>query len=277
MVESFHISLTELSRLAPDALRGAGFPFPRVERSSHMLVWGEAVHHMGLRFLNVHHERIRASLEKKYVFADGDFNSVIIDGHGKSVLEIGPRVIDVSNAAGTCEGVGVVVVRNTFGLFLLGEALTHAARRGLAIVILYKGGSSSSVDEFEGSGVLAQFPAALDSMSIDQRLNLLGGTKASGAVQFASDFLERNQNDAPHLSSFALISIALPSNSSNPSIEALPADAEREWCRTTNFEQRWQEAMMLGLSTTRGDWDGFTMLLHRMRVPTSERSQQQAG
>jgi hypothetical protein len=255
MVEPFHISLSELSRLAPDVLRGAGFPFPRVERSSQMLVWGEAVHHI----------------------ADADLNSVIIDGHGKSVLEIGPRVIDVSNAAATCEGVGVAVVRNTFGLFLLGEALTHAARRGLAIVILYSRGASSGVDEFEGTGILAQFPAAFDSMSVDQRLNVLGGTKALGAVQFASNFLERNKNDEPDLSSFALISIALPSNSSNLSIEALPAEAEREWCKTANFAQRWEEAMVLGLSTTRGDWDGFTMLLHRMRVPTSERSQLQAG
>jgi hypothetical protein len=277
MVEPFHMSLAELSKIAPDALRGVGFPFPTVERSGQMIVWGEAVHHMGLRFLNVHHERIRASLDKKCTVTDANSNRVIIDGHGKSVLEIGPRAIDVSSAAAACEGVGVAVVRNTFGLFLLGEAIQHAAKRGLGIVILYKGGASIGGDEFDGTGILARLPAAFDSVSVDQRLNVLGGTKALDAFQFAKSFLERNKNDEPDLSSFALIGIALQSNTSDLSIEALPAEGEPEWCKTTDFEQRLREAMMLGLSTNLGDWDGLTMLLHRMRVPTSERSLQQAG
>ncbi|MGE3150636.1 MAG: hypothetical protein AB7K04_16390, partial [Pseudorhodoplanes sp.] len=161
-----HTSIGELIRIGIDALRGQGFTFFQADALTHTLAWAEGVHHRGWRFMREEEERIAEGIGRPFTLKEHAVGSVpcfFLDAGGKSVLESGLRALDLGNAAARQSGRGAVFVRDTFGMFLLGDLAFRSHERGLATLVLYSSPSSDSL--FEGTGAILATPEAGGSMS----------------------------------------------------------------------------------------------------------------
>jgi hypothetical protein len=280
MNNQLHISISEINRVAPDAFRGLGLAFGRADRATQTLVWGEAVQRRGLRFLRLNEQRIRASVPREFRCNEVDVSgqTVTVDAQGKSTFESGPRALDLANGLAKGKNVGIALVRNTFGLFLLGEAIARAAQRGIATILLYASAAAHNTDEFEGTGALSLLPApAVAGTSIEQRVESLGGKAALKGFQLAQSFVAENESRKEGLSSFALLSFSRDAVNSALTTEAICSKDQQEWCHIADFGRRWQGALINGFVTEKEDWQALGKMIGATRIPTSERSRQQAG
>ena len=292
-----HVSMGELTRLAPDALRGLQFSSQRANRAAPLLVWGEAVHGASLRFLAARSAEIEEGARSQMQVRErsgGPLAVYEVDAAGKSVLETGPIATDLAHSRMDAGVPGLVLVRGTFGTFLAGELISRCLKRGRAAMVACSAPQTASA--FDAGGLLlglpgkdganATFAGALDALDQDttERTLEAAGLPAcerDAAIGALSSFAIPGAEDGR----LAILSW-IPPGEPHPS-EAGPAAGRRSaaaslgpadscW-RAVDFAERVQAAIRDGLDVDEAAWSDFHQFIGRTRVVTSERSRAQAG
>src|SRR5262249_17224278 len=220
-----------------------------------------------------------------------------IDGAGKSIFESGLRALDAANAEARRRGVGAVFVQNTFGTFLLGETIARSIQRGLSSFVLHQ--TAGAVSEFDSTGAILGLPGEHGpdiravSISVDGThcreiagalspvLDAIGSKDLCAAV---ATFFDRDPGPEA-ASTFVLLSFRTdtkaqrtgPLQAFDACVAAATSNAAKPWVVARDWPQRWAHAVGEGLEIAQEAWQHLFKLVARVRVPTSERSQKQAG
>ena len=279
-----HVSVGELARLAPDALRGLGFSYSLADCATADLVWGEVVHSRSLSFLAKHGREIEEAAKAGYRLTSnraGPLPFHEIDASGKSLLEAGPRALDLAQAEASGKP-GVVLLRNTSGTFLAGALAKRAVARGLPLMVVSAAGKDSGA--FEQPGVTIGIASGQEETSCaaplqclaaqdaPRRLEQLGFAceVAEAAVRLLSQFIDAAKDSPPSLAVLAW-------RFSSPGDVNAAAEAASRWCRVTDFDTTMKDALANGIEVDADAWRTFGSYIQRTRIPTSERSRTQAG
>ena len=149
-------AVREVERLAQDALRMMGLPFPQAERAMHAVTWAEAVYGLGLAFLAERETALRAGAGTRLRLAAETGHAVTIDAGGASLLTAGPPALDLATALARRHGVGSARIVDTFGLMFAGELAAWAAGRGLGCTAACW--TPDPDDPFDAAGVFTAAP-----------------------------------------------------------------------------------------------------------------------
>ncbi len=237
---SITTAVREIERLAQDALRMMGVPFPAAERAMHAVTWAEAVHGRGLEFLMAREADIRATAAAVPRLISESDDAAVIDAGGASLLTMGPPALDLATALARTCGVGEVRVTRSFGLMFAGELVHWAAGRGLGCVAICS--APATDDPFELHGSFSTTPGAL--------LRFRKTPAQSDAVA-----------EMPTL----ILQCFAPGH-----VESIPVDGE-------DLNARFDAALRHGMKSPTAAFDHVAALALRIRQPTSERSRNQAG
>lgn len=280
---TMHVSVGELARLAPDALRGLGFSYSLADCATGVLVWGEVVHGTALSFLADNGRKIEAATQAGYrlTHRPGPLPFHEVDAAGKSLLEAGPRALDLAQAE-VSEKPGMVVLRNTSGTFLAGALADRAVARGLSLMVVSAAGNGR--DAFERSGVTigiapgqqqGSYTGGLEHLigqDGPRRLEELGFARkiVEDTARFVSQFVDTAQGGIP--------SLAILAWRFGEAGEAdAAAQAASRWCQVADSDTIMKDALTNGIEVDANAWSAFGSYIQRTRIPTSERSRTQAG
>lgn len=289
---AIHTSPGEIQRTAIDALRGLGLSFAIADRATHALTWTQAVRGGALGFVRLNEDRIRAAIPRPFSYGEHRFGNTVggvLDAGGKSLLESGLRALDLANAGARSAGIGIVLVRRTFGTLFLAELAASSARRGLGLLALCRPAAlegSGTGDRTEAvlglpdgrvmvaspaSGMTPAGDAVTDFLPLVERI---AGAAASAGIAAAL----AESADPDGLSDMMLLSFDV---AAQPGIDVAAAFGEcaagGRWHIAGDLQQRWQQAIDAGFDVDPLDWHALYALVARTRVVTSERSRSQAG
>lgn len=277
------VAVGECVRTGIDALRGLGYPFSVADRLSRMLTWSEATGLGGLAHIRDSEGRIRAAMGRPFsvlTVAAGQVAITILDAAGKSLLEAGPRTLDLANAEARLAGAGLAVARNTFGTLLLGELTQTAVERGLGTLILYRTAVDGSLPA--QAGVLLRTPDSLAEI-------ILAEGDAAGLIVGFAPVLARIVGNEAADGVVALLAEEVASASSTVAVTSFPIDRSDEIAALFREADRadrpvverqlgaWQRALNEGFCVDAADWAYLHALVARIRIQTSERSRTHAG
>jgi hypothetical protein len=281
-----HTAVGEMQRTAIDAFRGLGFSFALADRVTHALTWAEVVHGNGLRTIRNNERRIREAIPRAFGYSERNIglrNLKTLDATGKITLESAPRAFDLADADAKLHGLGLAVVRRTFGATLLGEFVARSMERGLGILILWNPGAKAA--ENDGCTAILGLPdgrmktaTALPGASggIAEFAPLLGALAESTSAILA----ELTRSEPAEMLSDALLVSFTPRDKAQPDscIAAFDRCTGRSgWRVDDGLMDRWRRAVDHGFSVDPEDWKFLYSLVAQTRVVTSERSQAQAG
>lgn len=278
-----HTALGECLRTGIDALRGLGFSFSVADRLARTLTWSEAVGLNGLRHVRQDEDRIRLAMTRRFgirpvACAGADFN--VLDASGKSILEAGPRALDLANAGARSDGAGVVVVKDTFGWPFLGEIAQTSVERGLSIFILARG-CAPGCPEADAAilGVpdsLAEVAAESGSLQLaDVYAPLLERHCGSEAAAEIRALLSRPAHDGATLD---VVFVSLRPDRAAGLAELFQTCSRDNGLKVVDRQlARWRQALHDGFEVDEADWAYLYSLVARIRVQTSEHSRTHAG
>ncbi len=289
---TIHVAASELLRLAPDALRGLGFCYPLADRAASVLVWGEAVHGLSLRFLADNGPQIEVATRHGYSLVESGAGTLAcdeLDAKGKCLLEAGPRALDLAQSRMASGEAGITLLTNTLGGFLAGELVTRAMARGRAVLIVLRAGAGDSL--YEGDGLLCGIPTAngplilaagLEALSRTGAADLasalgLGGPAAAVAGDALRRFAEASADAAPRLALLVCRASAAHGAQLAEQFAAAPVTGAPSWRGVSDFERRQSQALRHGLEVDAEAWSVLGHYIQRTRIQTSERSRTQAG
>lgn len=273
----------ECGRTGIEAFRGLGYKFSVADRLSRMLTWSEATGQGGLAHIRNNEDRIEAAMGRPFTIstrAAGPVDIAVLDAAGKSVLEAGPRGLDLANAQARLAGAGVAVVRYTFGTLLLGEVTQTAFERGLGTLILVRSG----VDAGEPASASVMLRVA-DRLAEIVPANGVANNLVNNLLPVLREIVGESAADAV----VALLG-EVPPRSSNVALASFPIDRSdkiaalfREACERAHLPvvdrqlAAWRRAIDEGFDVDAVDWAFLHALVARIRVQTSERSRTHAG
>jgi hypothetical protein len=258
-----------------------------------MVVWGEAVHGLSLRFLAERGAEIEKAAKARFGLTERVDRSLSIDeldAQGKSMLEAGPRALDLAQSRTSAAGTGLTLLRHTAGTFLAGELVCRALARRRSLLVVFTAGAGTG--PFDGDGMLIGVPgkerdaiyaASHSALAADRLRELLllfglADAVAGRAADAILGFTAEANEGTPRV---AVLSSAATANVSRAKLKEYlmhtPAAASPAWCAVTDFEGRQEVALRKGLMVDGETWQALGRYIQRTRVPTSERSRAQAG
>lgn len=279
-----HTAVGECLRTGIDALRGLGFSFSVADRLARALTWPEATGLNSFRYVRLNEDRIRAAMKLPFALSTpiaGQVEVNVLDAAGKSLFEAGPRALDLANADARIHGVGLAVVRQTFGALLLGELAQTSVERGLGVFIFVSGGADENQDP---CGALLGLEGGVTEIVADERdaaqlatdfVPLLIRLAGQAAVEMVLALLTEGPKDAA-LSNIAVLSFPLAQSAE---IAAIFKKCSAEAGLNTAERQvaAWHKALHDGFEVEQADWTYLYSLVARTRVETSEHSRSHAG
>ncbi len=285
------VSLAEITRVGPWALRALGYPFGVADRATRLLVWTEAVHGLGLKLLRLGEQQIMQSAAlqapRRTTTAEGQR---IIDAAGKCLFEVGPPAVDLATCDCRETGVGHVAVTGAVGICLVGALCDLVMRRNLGVVVTFASGSNEiAPDVLSRSGWLAGFKAGSETY-------ILGGSLNDDVPRIVS-YLTRTPLQMGDLETQRLMAdreLARGGESGDSGYVGfltLPCDTVSLWSTPieadifvggirppeTDYLKRLERAYRHGVIVKRADFESLYALEQRTWAPSSDRSRAQAG
>jgi hypothetical protein len=270
-------AMSEIVRVAWWGLRGLGCPVGAVEAMARVLSYSEVLDGHTLAALRDNEERLLAAFksEQPHYRATGEASG-LIDASGHSMLNIGPRAIDLITGLAKREGRPVrIAVRRLADTIGIAGAATVAAKRGMGLLVIcgkvrrgwrfYAATRAGEVISIEGN---------LDGLPVDDLMDLLQET-AGPQFKPETPFQKFAEPDDPaYPDGLTLELFAFPFEA----IDAFPLRAARRpgvTCK--HVSQILHDAYANGVEVRAEDLRFLYELETRTWAPSSERSRMQAG
>jgi hypothetical protein len=268
-----HVSHAEIVRSSADPLRTLGLDFSAAERGGSVLTWGEAVHRLAFRYLRLEERSLRHGFSADAATLAERPGVIAVAARGKSTLDMGPALIDLACGEAKRRQQALVIVDRVYGLFLLGEPLLRAARRGVAVLAAY----DAPDPPFEGIGAALAVP--------DEGRPLLTERPVADPVSRALAVAAKFGLSAPMHAIAAPSLVILAADASKAgAVEAMrgvlsgpKSDQTSPWQGCSDFDQRLADAILNGMDCTPEDYSHYVRLAAGIRLATSDRSRGQAG
>ncbi len=267
------ISMSEIMRVGPWALRALGYPFGVAERATRLLAWTEAATGGGLALLRVGGGRILASTQAPALrrSVEPGFGRRL-DAGGRCLFEIGPPAIDLVCADFRRLGGASLALHDFFGAALVPALAEIAAKRGESIVIVHRAG----VGEIEGTGLrrdgwIAVTPAGPCFLEgdVERAVDALRGAGVAPtegeALTIHRHIAAARTEDSAQRGYIGITAVSTPTSVAAITPSAAP------------YPQRVARAYREGLSVATIDLRHLYSLERETWAPTSERSRKQAG
>jgi hypothetical protein len=150
------VSVSELRRVLPDALRVMGISLGQADSVAEMAIWTATQSDGVIAFLRRRRAQMMWTPRPRAVISARSHASIEIDARGASLLELGSRIFD-SVIACVDGGVLEARVHRTYGDIFLPYLVWRAARQGFAVEVVRQPG-----DDVDANGGRAGFrPDAL--------------------------------------------------------------------------------------------------------------------
>ncbi|WP_233836637.1 hypothetical protein [Paraburkholderia sp. ZP32-5] len=266
------LSYPELARSTPEMFRACGFSVGQADDAAEMLLMTEVLGSDAYRYLLENKgSTLNAALRPHVEHAeDGQYR---IDGAGLSLLQIGPRLIDLACGEASRAGCAFMVVHRTDGALFAPYLARRAARHGYRAVLRVVGlAASRSVaaepdhagrepSVYVGAGSASgDYPD--DTRSLMDRLHRFLALHADATSDdgWAAIAVERVERVERHDES---------------GMQQAPREAVS--AERIDFDAALQHALRHGMTMDAATFSRLGELLVSLRVPTSERSRRQAG
>lgn len=277
------MSLPEMRRIGPDALRSAGLHLAQADEASLMVVWTEAAVGGALEAVAAHAAATasRGAIAVETRPAGG----AVVDAGGRGLLELGVRIADFACAEAGARPGAPVVVRSTSGACFVPYLLRRCAAKGYRAVARYVPGPGTNAAPAVWAAAACPRPAAGGA----GRLVILRTQPAEPPVAAGAVDGELLRATHPGLDVVLIACDRPPAADGQEALGACEpphgASHVEENARRLSAspdadargEARFREAMRTGLDVDAGHWRAFTALAAQIRIPTSERSRAQAG
>lgn len=242
------VSMSEILRVSPWALRALGYPFGVAERAARLLAWTEAATGEGLALLRdgVASRKTSTPLHRE----GGNGEARRIEAAGRSLFEVGPSAIDLMTADLRLQGAASLALLDATGPALIPALTEIAGRRRLNLVILGRAG-------WDGVTVTPT-GACFVRGGLDDLERLPWSTEARGAIdRHARAALDRAEGY------LGFVGFSAP-----PLFEG---------AEVVDYASRLHRAYREGLDVETDDLEHLYALERITWAPTSERSRGQAG
>jgi hypothetical protein len=263
-------AVSEIIRVAWWSLRALGCPVGAIEATARLVAYSEVLTGDTLAALR----RNEVALLAAYAADEPRFSmtgeaSGVIDAGGRSMLDVGPRAIDLMTGLAKRRGdaVRVTVARLADTIGLAGAA-TVAAQRGIGLVLI-----DADVRRSWGfyaanrHGDITSLSGQLNDGSTRDLMSMLREMAGEG-------FPEANWNDWPHSDSRAPELVAFPFTAGDD-LAAIASRHAGLACKDVSGALR--KAYAQGVEIAAEDLRFLYELETRTWAPSSERSRQQAG
>jgi hypothetical protein len=263
------LSYPELARSTPEMFRACGFSVGQADDAAEMVLLTEVLGSDAYRYLLENKgSTLNAVLRPHVVHAeDAQYR---IDGAGLSLLQIGPRLIDLACGEASRSGCAFMVVHHTDGALFAPYLARRAARHGYRVVLRVVGLAASRA------------VAAEPDHSGREPAVYVGAGSASGDypddTRSLMDRLHRFlvlHADATGDDGWAAIAVERVEPGDESRVQQAPSEAIA--AQRIDFDGALQHALRHGLTMDASTFARLGELLVSLRVPTSERSRRQAG
>lgn len=242
------VSMSEILRVGPWALRALGYPFGVAERAARLLAWTEAATGEGLALLRDGQAQRKPSAPLHRDGGTGEARR--IEAAGRSLFEIGPVAIDLITADLRLHGAASLALLDATDLALIPSLTEIAARRRLNLVILRRAGWDAVLATPTG--------ACFVRGGLDDLERLPWSTEARGAI----DRHAREAHDGAERY-LGFVGFSAP-----PVFDG---------AEVVDYASRLHRAYREGLDVATADLEHLYALERITWAPTSERSRGQAG
>jgi hypothetical protein len=292
--EVLHVAYPELVRMAPDALRAAGFSVAQADEAAEALAWTEAATGRALAFLRAEHvPDSRTPFGGARPRRNGPKAAVNLDG--ASLLETGSRLFDLACALTSGGAAGQVLGWNVRGAVFVPYLAQRVATRGYELTVRFLGRSTPSEGDVAVAQVATRIPRAggrsellvmspeaahVDHPAMERPeqetwAGLLASALGVPRVRAAEEL------SAGVAGSGAVLIDCSPICQPGATVEEVESPLRPPYERADgvdrDYHERVDHALRTGLRVRAEDYSTFTSLYRSMRVPTSERSRMQAG
>jgi hypothetical protein len=282
--DGVHVSLPELRRIGPDALRGAGLPLAQADEAALMVTWTEAA--IGGALAEVGALRGRPpSTPGGLAIRTVDAGTVLVDAGGRGLLELGVRIADFACAEAAARPGARVVVRDTSGARFVPYLVRRCAFLGYRAVGRYVAGAPDA----DAPSAAAAWPRE-PARGRDRRLVVVRAPGAQSARAHALAAIDDDLHDLLGGDADGLVlscdrpTAAGADRSAGDDLGSGASRVARDAARLAAeagadaaSEARFVTALRDGLVVDAAHHAAFTALAAAIRVPTSERSRAQAG
>jgi hypothetical protein len=266
------VSMSEIMRVGPWALRALGYPFGVAERATPLLAWTEAAVGSGLALLRIGETALRASVERPpAVQTRKAAGERVLNASGRSLFELGPPAIDLLTADLRLHGAACLTLRGAIGATLIPSLTNLMARRGHgALVIHATAPGEIAVADAPRMGwhLAVQTTSGPCFLSGDLEDGAFARRHADASILFDSDRLS-GLCDAMASAPDGFIGMLGIAAFAPPGLIDAPAAVDRAG--------RVARAYGEGLSVATEDLEHLYALERITWAPTSERSRKQAG
>jgi hypothetical protein len=264
-------AMSEIVRVAWWSLRALGCPVGAIEAMSRVLAYSEALDGKTLAALRRHEAALLVA------FAGGpprfdamDAETGIVDASGRSMLDIGPRVVDLlGGLAKRRDGAVRVTVKHLADTIGLAGAATVAAQRKLGLVLI--GDDARRAWQFYSAtqdGEITALAGELNGASVDDLMANLRDL-AGGSFPVTTPPIDAIDHDARTLDVIAFPFVATDDFAARAS--------RRADIHCKNVSRVLKDAYAHGIDVAPEDFRFLYELETRTWAPSSERSRMQAG
>lgn len=133
--ESIRVSVAELRRVLPDALRMHGIPLGQADTVAEMVLWTAAVSEGTFAFLRRRRAQMLWSPRPRAVISNRGPGAIQIDARGASLLELGQPIFDAVVAEALTAGPAEARVHRTYGDLFLPYLVWRAGGQGVEVTV----------------------------------------------------------------------------------------------------------------------------------------------
>lgn len=137
------VSVSELRRVLPDALRVMGTPLGQADSIAEMAIWTATQTDAAIGFLRRRRAQILWRPRPRAVISARSESVVEIDARGASLLELGPCIFDCAVAQATGPATLTARVHQTYGGIFLNYLVWRARAQGFWVDVVKRCGDAS--------------------------------------------------------------------------------------------------------------------------------------
>ncbi|NIF55715.1 MULTISPECIES: hypothetical protein [Burkholderiaceae] len=274
-MSTLRLSYPELARTTPEMLRACGFSVGQADDAAEMILLTEALSGDAYRYLlDSKGTTLNAALRPRVLHEeDGQYR---IDGAGLSLLQIGPRLVDLACGEASRSGCALMIVSRTDGAQFAPYLARRAALHGYRAVLCMSGPGAQRpvVAEPDGEGRKPIVYAGMEHASND-------GVAAStpSLMERLGQFLALHSDATAGHNGWVAIAVEriVQGDGKHPAPVSRDADADTEAVQRIDMDKALDQALRHGVTMEASTFSRLGELLVSLRVPTSERSRRQAG